>query len=95
MRQQNNVRGAETLGVEMGRELADDELAAICGGANPGNLGFGDFSDMGNLLGSAMPSAAKAPSASKAGGSPSSAPGLGGGLGSLSNLAGGLLGGLL
>lgn len=110
MQQQKRVRSDETQGSEPGRELTEDELAAISGGGNPGvpgNLGLENLANLVGLGNSIAPlsghlnitptkhAATHAPAST--GTSPTTGiPGLGGlGLGTLSNLAGGLLGGVL
>ncbi len=94
MLQQRKVRNAETPGVEVGRELLEDELAAICGGSqSSGNSTGTDFEDpyglstLANLL---NPQAAAAPSKNKNNSLPNF-----NSLGALSGLTSGLFGKLI
>ena len=95
MLQQRKGRAEAGLEVEKGRELLEDELAAICGGhasaGSPGETGLGDsygFPNLTNLLSPQGPAAntkgKPGSSADKNAGFPD--------LGPLSNLTGGLFG---
>ncbi|HXR65979.1 MAG TPA: hypothetical protein VN729_08650 [Ktedonobacteraceae bacterium] len=93
MLQQKKVRDAETLSAEVGRELMEDELTAICGGSKgSGNTTGTDlenpygFSNLTNLLNS------QAAASPKDKYNPLSTFGA---FGSLSNLTSGLLGKLI
>lgn len=97
MLHQKSVRAEANRGVEMGRELMEDELAAICGGSanasDPSETGFGSapgLSDLTNLLNPQGGATSPKNSASKN----SNFPGLDN-LGPLSGLTSGLFGKML
>jgi hypothetical protein len=94
MLQQKKVRNAETLSAEVGRELMEDELAAICGGSKgSGNSTGADFENpygLSNLANLLNPQAAAAPSKNKNSNFPDF-----NSLGALSGLTSGLFGKLI
>lgn len=96
MVRQKNVRGAETLDTEVGHELTENELAAICGGSEgsttPSGWSFGNLPNMSTILDPQGVNGGT--TANKGANKTNSFPGLTG-LGSLSSLTSGLLGALM